>query len=176
MYKKFNSRGRDPADWERIRLLSNEITRLVDAAKDDYFKSLERKLTRAKTGIKAYWQTINKILNKNKVSCIPPLLEDNVFLTNFQTKAVIFNEHFVQRCSLINHSSQLPAFITKTSSVLETISIDSTKTLRLIRGLNINKVHGWDDLSMSMIKIYDYSIVRPLRLIYEPCIESEQYP
>ena len=55
MYKKFNSRGRNLADWERIRVLSNEITRLVDAAKDNYFKSLERKLTHAKTGIKAYW-------------------------------------------------------------------------------------------------------------------------
>ena len=129
-------------------------------------------LTDAKTGIKAF----NKILNKNKVTCIPPLLEDDVFVTNFQTKAVIFNEHFVQQCSLIDNSSQLPAFITKTSSVLETISIDSVKILSLIRSLNTNKAHGWDDLSISMIKICDQSIVRPLCLIYECCIESGQYP
>ena len=112
VYKKFNNRGRNRADWERIRMLINETTRLGDAAKDNYFKSLWRKLTDAKTGIKAF----NKILNKNKVTCIPPLLEDDVFVTNFQTKAVIFNEHFVQQCSLIDNSSQLPAFITKTSS------------------------------------------------------------
>ena len=151
---------------------------LVDTAKDNYFKSLERRRTDGETGIKAYWQTINKILNQNKVTCIPPppLFEDNVFVTNFQTKAVIFIEHFVQQCSLINNSSQLPAFITKTSSVLETISIDSAKILSLIRSLNTNKAHGWDDLSISMIKICDYSIVRPLCLIYECCIESGQYP
>ena len=176
VYKKFNSRGRNPADWERIRILRNETTYLVDAAKDNYFKSLGRKLTDTKTGIKAYWQTINKILNKNKVTCIPPLLEDDVFVTNFQTKAAIFNEHFVQQCSLINNSSQLPAFISKTSSVLEKISIDSAKILSLIRSLNTNKAHGWDDLSISMIKICDHSIVRPLCLIYERCIESGQYP
>ena len=40
VYKKFNSRGRNPADWERIRTLRNETTRLVDVAKDNYFKSL----------------------------------------------------------------------------------------------------------------------------------------
>ena len=113
VYKKFNSRERNPADWERIRILRNETTRLVDAAKDNYLKSLGRKLTDTKTGIKAYWQTINKILNKNKVTCIPPLLEDDVFVTNFQTKAVIFNEPFVQQCSPINTSSQLLAFISK---------------------------------------------------------------
>ena len=86
VYEKFNSRGRNPSDWERIIILRNETTRLVDAAKDNYFKS---KLTDAKAGIKAYWQTTNKILNKNKVTCIQSLLEDDVFVTNFQTKAVI---------------------------------------------------------------------------------------
>ena len=127
VYKKFNSRGRNLTDWERIRILRNETTRLLDAAKDNYFKSLGRKLTDAKTCIKAYWQKVNKILKKNKVTCIPSLLEDDAFVINFQTKIVTFNEHFVQQCSLINKSSQLPAFITKTSSVLETIFIDSVK-------------------------------------------------
>ena len=65
VYKKFNSRGRNPADWEIIRILRNEATRLVDAAKDNYFKRLGRKLTDAKTGIKAYWQTI-RYLTKTK--------------------------------------------------------------------------------------------------------------
>ena len=93
VYKRFNGKGRNSAYWERIRILINETSRLLEAAKDDYVKS---KLTDAKTGIKDYWQTINKILNKNKVTCIPPLLEDDVFVTNFQTKAAIFNKHFVQ--------------------------------------------------------------------------------
>ena len=113
VHKKFNSRGRNPADWERIRIRRNETARLVDTAKVNYFKNLGHKLTDVKTDIKVYWQTINKTLNKNKVTCIPSLLEDDVFVTKFQTKPVIFNEHFVQQCSLINNSSQLPTFIKK---------------------------------------------------------------
>ena len=96
-------------------------------------------------------------------------------MTNFQTKAVIFKEHFVQQCYLINSSSQLPAFITKTSSVLETIFIDSAKFLNLIRSLYNNKAHGRDDLSILMIKICDHSFERPLCLIYKRCIGSGQY-
>ena len=76
VYKKFNSRGRNPADWERIRILRNETTRLVDAAKDSYFKSLGRKLTDGYNWYKSLLAN-NKILNKNKVTCIPPLLEDD---------------------------------------------------------------------------------------------------
>ena len=54
VYKTFNSRGMNLTDWVRKRLLRNETTRLVDAAKENYFKSLGRKLNDAKTGIKAY--------------------------------------------------------------------------------------------------------------------------
>ena len=122
--------------------------------------SLMCRLTDAKTGIKAYWQNNNKKLNKNKPTCTPSLLEDDVFVTNFQMKAVIFIEHFVQQCSLINNSSQLPAFITKTSSVLETISVDSAKIMSLIHSLNTNKGHGWDDVFISILKV-DSTLSRP---------------
>ena len=39
--------------WERRGIFRNETNNLVDAAKDNYFKSLRCKLTEAKTGIKA---------------------------------------------------------------------------------------------------------------------------
>ena len=71
---------------------------LVDAAEDDYFKSLGRKLTDAKTGIKAYWQTGRQLIRNE---CILPLLEDDFFVPNFLTKAVRYYEHFIQQCSLI---------------------------------------------------------------------------
>ena len=67
VYKKFIQ-----PDWERIRILRNETTRLVDAAKDNYFKSLRRKLTDAKTGIKAYWQTIMEVSSVSPRATPPP--------------------------------------------------------------------------------------------------------
>ena len=85
VYKKFNSRGRNPADWERIRIPRNETTRLIDAAKVNYFKSLRRKLTDTKN----WYQNLlanNRILNKNKVTCIPPLLKMMSLWLTFQRK------------------------------------------------------------------------------------------
>ena len=72
VYKKFNRRGRNPADWERIRILRNETICLVGAAKDNYFKSLGRKLTDAKTGIKACWQTINTLQKQSNLYPVSP--------------------------------------------------------------------------------------------------------
>ena len=38
------------------------------------------------------------------------------------------------------------------------------------------KADGWDDLSVSMLNVCDYSIVRPLCLIYKECLETGNFP
>ena len=39
--------------------------------------------------------------------------------------------------------------------------------LLIIKNLNVNKAHGWDQLSIRMIKACGYSISFPLKLIYD---------
>ena len=51
-------------------------------------------------GPKTYWTTLNRIINKKKTMNIPPLLRMDYSSQIFQTKADIFNELFVQQCSL----------------------------------------------------------------------------
>ena len=150
---------------------------MITIAKDNYFASLGRKLSNPAIGIKTYWSTLNKIVNKKKVTNIPPLLENGLFVTNFQNKAEIFNNYFVQQCSLNMNDSVLPrSYITRCNNLLETIEIDADKVLRITRSLDCNKAHGWDDLSVSMVKICDSSIVRPLCLIYETCMHTGLFP
>ena len=60
--------------------------------------------------------------------------------------------------------------------MLENIAVDRDKVLKLIRNLNTNKAHGYDDISASMIKICDCSIVEPLCLIFEKCLDTGKYP
>ena len=73
---------------------------MITTAKDDYFASLGCKLSNPNINIKKYWSTLNRIINKKIVSNIPTLLQNSVFVTNFQEKANILNNHFVQQCSL----------------------------------------------------------------------------
>ena len=103
-----DKRGRKPDDWEYVRTIRNETSSKIIQVKDEYFSSLGKKLSDPAHGTKSYWTTLNKIIIKKKFSNIPPLLENGVFVTNFQTKANIFNDHFVERCSLISNDSVLP--------------------------------------------------------------------
>ena len=149
---------------------------MITNSKDDYFAELGLKLSNPNNGPKTYCTTLNRITNKKKMMNIPPLLENGLFVTNFQTKADIFNELFVQQCSLNQNNSVLPRSFFRYNTVLENIEIDPSKVLKIVRSLDSNKAHGWDSLSISMIKICDAEIVIPLCLICEKCSATGKFP
>ena len=107
---------------------------------------------------------------------IPPLFENGLLVTNFKTKADIFNELFVRQCFLDQNNTALSRFISRCNTVLEHIEIDPSKVLKIVRSLDFDKTYGWDSLSISMIKICDADIVIPLCVIYEKCLATGKFP
>ena len=100
-----------------------------------------------------------------------------MFVTNVQTKANIFNNHFVEQCSLISNDSVLPNPVSRCSSSLSSVEITGEKFFSIIlRSLDPKKAHGWDDISINMIKLCDIEIVKPLYLIYKECLETGRFP
>ena len=158
-YHKFLSRGSRPEGKEHINRLRNETNRLIVNAKDDYFYNHGQKLSDPSLGPKSYWTVLNKILKKKKYTNIPSLLINAILVSNFQTKADLFNDFFVEQCSIYDNGSTLPARYIKPDQTLDFLDIDDHKVLRAIRKLNPNKAHGCDDISIRMLKICDDSIV-----------------
>ena len=112
-----------------------------------------------------------------KISCIPPLFENNECITDFKKKAELFNSFFANQCSLINNNSQLPRTLSyKTNERLYSIKITNDDILKIIAKLDPNKAHGHDKMSIRMTKICSTSICKPLRLIFNHCIDSGIYP
>lgn len=79
---------------EAINDMTSRGSKLIEDAKDRYFKRIIAKLSSPETGIKTYWPLINKVLNKAKIPIISPLLENDIFALAFTEKAEIFNEIF----------------------------------------------------------------------------------
>ena len=48
--------------------------------------------------------------------------------------------------------------------------------LKIIRAIHVNKAHGCDDISICMIKMCDQSIVKPLCIIYQNCLNTGTFP
>ena len=80
--EEFYHKLQDTLDNIKVWLTSEMIT----TAKDNYFASLGRKLSNPAIGIKTYWSTLNKIVNKKKVTNIPHYLQKDYLLLTFRIK------------------------------------------------------------------------------------------
>ena len=73
--------------------------------------------------------------------------------------------------------STLPLVTTPiTNASLSSISFSDQDILNVIHSLNINKAHGFDDLSIRLLKICDSSIIKPLSIIFKNCLQSGSFP
>ena len=109
---------------------------------------------------------------------IPPLLINNEYVTDFKIKADLFNDYFSNQCTLIDNSSILPQVPTNQllNYSLSSFQIESDQILKLICSLDINKSHGFDQISARMLKMCDSSIVLPLLIIFNNSLREGLFP
>ena len=121
---------------------------------------------------KTYWSILKSFYKDRKVPLIPPLLIDDKFVTDIETKINIFNKFFADQCQPLNNAIDLPTNqIFLTQSRLGSLDFNEGERLQIIRALNINKAHGHDDISIRMIKVCDRLLLKPLILLFRNSIK-----
>ena len=134
--------------------MTTNITTKNSNSKKNYFANLAEKLCNPQLNQKACWSTLKSFTNWKKDPIIPPLLINDHFVTNFDEKANHFNDFFANQCSLINKNRKLllnRASIT--TSLLSSVNIKELDISNILKYLDVNKVHGYDDISVKMLKL-----------------------
>ena len=80
------------------------------------------------------------------------------------------------QCFAVVNGSVLPDKSYLAASTLESITISASDILKTIRSLDVNKVHGLDDISVRMLKIFDDSIVEPLKILFVNSANQAVFP
>ena len=112
-----------------------------------------------------------------KIPQIPPLLEDDKFVTDMKTKADIINQFFAEQYTTLKNDSKLPSNqIYLRQSRLVSLNFNEDEILKIIRALNPQKAHGYDDISIRMIKICDKSLLKPLIILFKNSTKSSHHP
>ena len=176
VYAKFVKRGRNVEDWNHVKNIQNEKTKMIINAKNEFFLSLGRRLSINLNGPNTYWSILNRLISKKNMTNIPPLLENGRFVTTVEATANLFIEYFVAKCREVETGSTIPAFIPQFQMSLSHMNIDRDKVFQLITSLCITKAHGCDGISAAMIKICDQSIVELLCCSFERCLKTGLYP
>ena len=175
-YKSFVRRGQPDDRLEGIQKMITEGSKLIEDAKRNYFLKVGNTLANPGTSSRTYWSLINTVLNKAKVPIIPPLLENGLFVTDFTEKAQIFNDYFILQCTTIDTGSEVPQHIPVATTLINDFVIPDEKILNIIQSLNSHKAHGWDEISVRMIKLSDAALVIPLKIIFTNCLRCGIFP
>ena len=74
-----------------------ETSNLIVRAKENYNKTGGKRLPT--WGTKQNWSTLDSFLGKKNMPIIPPLFDNDEIVTNYQSKAEIFNRYFASGCT-----------------------------------------------------------------------------
>ena len=102
----------------------------------------------------------------------PPIIKNGVYVTDFATKATIFNDYFAKQCTIHDNGSTLPPLQFRKNSLLSNIVINPDEIVSIILKQKHNKAHGCDNISMAMLKLCPKEIAFPLSLIFQKCIDT----
>ena len=81
------------------------------------------------------------------------------FVSDFSLKANLFNDFHASICTPTQNSSVLPPLKYRTSKKLNSFKVFEKDILLIIKALDSSKAHGYDNLSIKMIKLCEEAIV-----------------
>ena len=177
IYAEYLNENNENIDYITLENVTAEVSQLVCKSKDDYHKHLARKLTNPKTSSKTYCSILKRFYNGKKVPLIPPLVRTNKLEPDFKRKADHFNEFFASKCTPLKNDSVSPTLLEHESEArFSKITFTDNKILKILRVPDINKANGPDEISIRMLKLCDKSIITPLSILFQNCIETKTFP
>ena len=105
--KSFVRRGRPDYKLDGTQKMISESSRPIEEAKRNYLFKAGKTLANPGTSSKSDRSLMNTVLNKAKISMIPPLLKNGLFVTHFADNAQIFNDYFILQCTTIDTGSDI---------------------------------------------------------------------
>ena len=89
LFKQYILNGRFESDFILIESLVNELNDLISQTKTLYYENLAKKLNNSLLQAKTYWSILKTFYNDKKIPLIPPLLIDDMFITDTQIFSII---------------------------------------------------------------------------------------
>ena len=126
------------SDFGFLKALINELNELISSTL--YYENLAKKLNNPLRQAKTYWSILKTFYNDKKILLISPLLIDDKFATDYQTKANISNRFFAEQCAPLRNCGVLPVNkVLSTQERLKSLDFKEVEILKRTRALNTNK-------------------------------------
>ena len=130
------------------------------------------------TAPKTYWTILNRLFYNKKISAIPPVFVDGSFISDYCKKASIFNNFLASLYTSIKKNSVLPPLLYKTNMRISYFHVTNKDILSIIKSLALDshESHGYDNVSVKMIKICSESVTIPSKIMFQESLKEEIFP
>ena len=160
------------SNFQVIQVIQNMLLSAIKVSKQQYYSWISKKLMDSGTNHKTDCSLLKTFLINKKTPSISLLLHNNKFVSNFREKAALFKKIFVQQYTLIDNASEIPATLNiKTTKTLSSIQVTRAEFAKLIEDLGPNKAHGYNMISIRILKSCGDSVLPPLQLIFKSYLE-----
>lgn len=82
----------------------------------------------------------------------------------------------MSQCTLLQNLSSLPTFYLRKDETLLSLNISEDVIFAIIKILNPNKSHEWDNISIRMIESCEKPIVYPSKLTFKATLQVREFP
>ena len=83
----FRRNNNDKQLLDRLKGLQNQLNFRSEKFKGKYYSRITSKLSDIGKSFKTYWSILKSFLIGKKIPCIPPLFENNEYITDFKKKS-----------------------------------------------------------------------------------------
>ena len=108
------------------------------------------KLNVPNTALKPYCWILNHFLYSKKIPAIPHLLINGKWVSDFGTKANLFNDFFASIYTPINKENSLLLIGYKTIARITSICVTQNDISFIIKTLDPKETHGFDSISIKI--------------------------
>ena len=169
--KTYYKNGQQKIVYDKVSEKSADCTKKITQVKNDYINKMTDKPQNPSTAPKTYWAILSRLLYKKKFQQYHHYgLMANMF--QIFVKRQIFSIIFFRQYA---HQYKLPPFLHRTNARITLFYVTEEDMLLIIKNLDSSKAHGWDNISIKMIKICGESITVPLTIIFEQSLKEKKF-
>ena len=159
-------------------LARREVNRAKRNAKKRFEQKMVTSFSKPNLSTREFWKLSKRILGEKSDRNIPPLMHNNILVSEDETKANLFNDYFASISSLDTDGAlpQLPGFTFETDSRIELVQTTDIEVEKLLSLLNPNKSTGPDGIGNWVLKNCSHTLANPLTKLFNNLLEKGSFP
>lgn len=175
LFKKYK-KDKSIENYDNFKRARNEVTTHLRRSKQNYIDSLANKLKSPNLTSKDYWKTLKSYIKPTKTSTIPPLYQNDIYVSDNTEKSNLLNDYFAQQTLLDDSASTLPDSINIVGPSLNDIQFTPLEVQGVLETLKLGKSTGPDNVNNRVLKEVSVALSKPLCDLFNTSMSKSQFP